>query len=185
MFASLRVPYTGLIILLGFIGGILFNIFSNDDTILTITATSPDLLVAIFLPALVFQSAYRTEYHAFMKSLYSILLLSIVGYFISLFSISVLNKYLFRFQQWTFLQCLILGIIVSTTRPVTLMRQAGLSFYFITYFFYNTNSIDYGKTKRLNIILEGESVINNSLAIILFNAMKIFVVNDQTWHSMI
>jgi NhaP-type Na+/H+ or K+/H+ antiporter len=70
-----------------------------------------------------------------VKSLYSILLLSIIGYFISLFSISSLNKYLFFFQQWSFLQCLILGIILSATRPITLMRQAGLSLYF-----YNTNS---------------------------------------------
>jgi NhaP-type Na+/H+ or K+/H+ antiporter len=125
MFASLRVPYTGLIICIGFIGGILFNIFSKDDTFLTITTSSSDLLLAVFLPALIFESAYRTEYHAFMKSLYSILLLSVVGYFISLFSISILNKYLFFFQQWSVLQCSILGIILSATRPITLMRQAG------------------------------------------------------------
>ncbi|CAF0872148.1 unnamed protein product [Rotaria sordida] len=166
IFASLRVPYTGLIIFLGFIGGILFNIFTKNDTFLTITTSSPDLLVGIFLPALVFESVYRTEYHAFMKSLYSILLFSIVGYFISLFSISTLNKYLFLFQQWTFLQCLILGIILSPTRPITLMCQA-----------------DYGKTKRLSIILEGEAVINNSLAIILFNAIKNLVINNQSWHT--
>ncbi|CAF3463067.1 unnamed protein product [Rotaria sp. Silwood1] len=166
IFVSLRVPYAGLIILIGFIGGILFNIFTKDDTFLTITTSSPDLVVGIFLPALVFESAYRIEYHAFMKSLYSILLFSIVGYFISLFSISTLNKCLFLFQQWTFLQCLILGIILSATRPITLMRQA-----------------DYGKTKRLSIILEGEAIINNSLAIILFNAIKSFVVDDQLWHT--
>ncbi|CAF3526435.1 unnamed protein product [Rotaria sp. Silwood1] len=168
IFVSLRVPYAGLIILIGFIGGILFNIFTKDDTFLTITTSSPDLVVGIFLPALVFESAYRIEYHAFMKSLYSILLFSIVGYFISLFSISTLNKCLFLFQQWTFLQCLILGIILSATRPITLMRQA-----------------DYGKTKRLSIILEGEAIINNSLAIILFNAIKSFVVDDQLWHTVV
>ncbi|CAF2887026.1 unnamed protein product [Rotaria sp. Silwood2] len=129
IFASLRIPYTGLIILIGFIGGILFNIFTKDDTFLTITTASPDLLVGIFLPALVFESAYRTEYHAFMKSLYSILLFSIVGYLISLFSISTLNKCLFLFQQWTFLQCLMLGIILSITRPITLMRQTAIKFF--------------------------------------------------------
>jgi NhaP-type Na+/H+ or K+/H+ antiporter len=141
--------------------------------------------MAIFLPILVFESAYRTEYHAFMKSLYSILLLSVVGYFISLFSISILNKYLFFFQQWNFLQCLTLGIILSATRPVTLMRPAG--WFTIVFYCSNPNliSIDYGKTKRLSIILEGETVINNCLAIILFNNIKNFVVNDQTWHSMI
>jgi len=131
MFISLRIPYTGVIIFIGFIGGILFNIFSDDDTFLMITTSSPDLLVAIFLPILVFESAYRIEYHAFMKSLYFILILSVVGYFISLFSISILNKYLFFFQQWNFLQCLTLGIILSATRPVTLLRPAGLLLYVI------------------------------------------------------
>jgi len=185
MFASLRIPYTGVILLIGFIGGILFNIFSDDDTFIILITSSPDLLMAIFLPILVFESAYRTEYHAFMKSLYSILLLSIVGYFISLFSISILNKYLLFFQQWNFLQCLTLGIILSATRPVTLMRPSG--WFIILFYSSNPNliSIDYGKTKRLSIILEGETVINNCLAVILFNTIKNFVVNDQTWHSMI
>ncbi|CAF3376108.1 unnamed protein product [Rotaria socialis] len=164
VFASLRVPYTGLIICIGLIGGILFNIFSKDNTFLSITISSPDLLAGIFLPALIFESAYRVEYHAFMKSFYSILLFSIIGYFTSLFSISIINKYLFFFQQWTFFQCLILGVILSATKPITLMRQT-----------------DYGKTKRFITILEDEAVINNSLAIVLFNALKIVVVNENTW----
>ena len=123
MFAPLRIPYTGVILLLGFIGGILFNTFSTDETFLRITTESPDLLVAIFLPTLIFELAYRIEYHAFMKSFYSILIISTIAYFISIFCISLMNRYLFFFQHWTFLQCLILGIIVSATRPVTLMRQ--------------------------------------------------------------
>ncbi|CAF1576337.1 unnamed protein product, partial [Adineta ricciae] len=167
MFAPLRIPYTGLILLLGFIGGILFNTFSTDETFLRITTESPDLLVAIFLPTLVFELAYRIEYHAFMKSFYSILIISTIAYFVSIFCISLMNRYLFFFQHWTFLQCLILGIIVSATRPVTLMRQ-----------------IDYGKTKRLNIFLEGEAMINNNLAIIMFTGMKSFVVNDELWDAM-
>jgi NhaP-type Na+/H+ or K+/H+ antiporter len=125
LFAPLRIPYTGVIIFISFIGGILFNIFIHDDTFLILTTSSPDLLIGIFLPILVFESAYRTEYHAFIKSLYSILFLSIIGYFISVFSITILNKYLFFFQHWTFLQCLALGMILSATRPVTLMRPAG------------------------------------------------------------
>jgi NhaP-type Na+/H+ or K+/H+ antiporter len=65
------------------------------------------------------------------------------------------------------------------------MRPAG--WFTIVFYCSNPNliSIDYGKTKRLSIILEGETVINNCLAIILFNNIKNFVVNDQTWHSMI
>ena len=149
--------------MISFLGGILLNIFTTDETFHTIISSSPDLLVAMFLPILIFESAYRIEYHAFMKSLYFILLLSICGYFISLLSISILNKYLFYFQHWTFVQCLILGIILSVTRPVTLMHP-----------------LDYGKTKRLNIILEGETVINTCLGIILFNAAKTYaVVNNH------
>lgn len=186
LFAPLRIPYTGVIIFISFIGGILFNIFIHDNTFLILTTSSPDLLIGIFLPILVFESAYRTEYHAFMKSLYSILFLSIIGYFISVFSITILNKYLFFFQQWTFLQCLALGMILSATRPVTLMRPAGcLSSLFYNYLVRILFQLDYGKTKRLIIILESETVINNCLAIILFNSIKAFVVNDQTWHSML
>ncbi len=172
-----------MIILISLIGGILFNIFTDDDTFHTITTSSPDLLIAIFLPVLVFELAYRIEYHALMKSLYTILILSIVGYFISLFSISIVNKYLFFFQQWTFLQCFMLGIILSATRPVKLMRSAGLYFVFDNSYSHLI-SIDYGKTKRLKVILEGETMINNCLTVILYNSTKTFVIHDQTWHSM-
>ena len=127
MFVSLRLPYTGVILCISLIGGILFNVLINDETFHTITTSSPDLLLAIFLPVLVFESAYRTEYHAFIKSLYSILILSMIGYFLSLIGITVLNKYLLFFQGWSLLQCVILGVILSATRPVTIMRPAGLS----------------------------------------------------------
>ena len=125
MFASLRLPYTGVILCICLIGGILFNIFTHDETFHTITTSSPDLLLGILLPVLVFESAYRTEYHAFIKSLYSILILSMIGYFLSLIGITILNKYLLFFQGWSWLQCVILAIILSATRPVTIMRPAG------------------------------------------------------------
>lgn len=87
--------------------------------------------MGIFLPILIFESASRIEYHTLMKSFYSILFLSIIVYFISVFSITLLNKYLFFFHQWTFLQCLTLGIIFSITRPVTLMRPAGVYYHIL------------------------------------------------------
>lgn len=52
------------------------------------------------------------------------------------------------------------------------------------YFNENCIGIDYGKTKRLIVILEGETVINNCLAVILFNGIKTAVVHHQTWQSM-
>ena len=45
-------------------------------------------------------------------------------------------------------------------------------------------SIDYGKSKRLRIILEGESMINTSLAILLFNKIKDFAFEQQKWNSL-
>lgn len=181
LLAPLRVPYTGVILSVGLVGGVLFNIFSQDDTFVTITTASPDVHVGIFLPTLIFESAYRTEYHAFMKSISPILSISIVGYFTVVASISLVARYLFFFQQWTYLECLLLGVTVSATRPVTLMRRAGLiSELLLT----QANvCIDYGRTKRLSVLLEGETVINNSLALVLFNTLKRFTVNGQSWNS--
>lgn len=48
----------------------------------------------------------------------------------------------------------------------------------------NVIEIDYGKTKRLIVILEGETIVNNCLAVVLFNGFKTAVVNHQTWQSM-
>jgi NhaP-type Na+/H+ or K+/H+ antiporter len=41
-------------------------------------------------------------------------------------------------------------------------------------------SLDYGKAKRLRILLGGEAVINNSLAIVLFKATKTFAIDDRS-----
>ena len=125
IFSGWRIPYTGVVLLIGFLGGSLFSVFHEEDAFLTLTTLSPDFLMAISLPALIFESAYRTEHHAFIKSLWSILPLSVIGYVAVLLGLSLANKYLFAFQQWTYRRCLLLGIILSATKPVTVMQQAG------------------------------------------------------------
>ena len=42
------------------------------------------------------------------------------------------------------------------------------------------SSLDYGKAKRLRVLLEGEAMINNSLAIVLFNAIKTFAIDQRS-----
>ena len=112
--------------MIGLLGGILFNLVANDNTFLILTTSSSDFLFAIFLPVLIFESAYRIEYHSFIKSLQSIVFLSVPGYLASTIILSIWNRYIFSFQHWTYVQCLMLGIIFSVTKPVTMKYQTGL-----------------------------------------------------------
>ena len=123
IFASFRLPYTSVILCIGLLAGVVFHLVSDDQTFVTLTKSSPDFLLAIFLPVLIFDSAYRIEYHALIKSLYSILILSLLGYLLSLIFLTIFNRYIFVFQQWTVLQSLVLALIVSLSNHQTGARS--------------------------------------------------------------
>ena len=125
IFASLRLPYTSVILCIGLLSGLVFHLISDDQTFVTLTKSSPDFLLAIFLPALIFESAYRIEYHSLIKSLYSILVLSLLGYLLSLLVLTIFNRYAFAFEQWTVLQSLVLSVIISLSKPVLINHQTG------------------------------------------------------------
>jgi hypothetical protein len=54
---------------IGVLAGLVFQLVSDDQTFVNLTKSSPDFLLAIFLPALIFESAYRIEYHALIKDI--------------------------------------------------------------------------------------------------------------------
>ena len=129
-------------------GGVLADIL-RSLTSLQITA---DMVMFVFLPALVFESALSIDVHRLMDDIGPILFLAVVGLLISTFAIAFP---LYWMTGMGLVVCILLGCIVSATDPVAVVALFK----------------DLGAPKRLNILVEGESLFNDATAIVLFGIL--------------
>lgn len=114
---------------------------------------SPEVILYIFLPALIFESAFNIEARQLRHNLLPILILAIPGLLLSTFLIgafiSVVTSIIFS-TSIPFPAALLLGAILSATDPVAviaLFKQLGAP-------------------KRLTILVEGESLFNDATSIV-------------------
>ena len=128
--------------------GVIADIF-RSLTSLQITA---DMVMFVFLPALVFESALSIDVHRLMEDIGAILFLAVVGLLISTIAVALP---LYWVTGMGLVVCLLLGCIVSATDPVAVVALFK----------------DLGAPKRLNILVEGESLFNDATAIVLFGIL--------------
>ncbi len=152
----LKLPYTILLVLVGLVIVPISQIPTLepvfgflDDLVLT-----PQLLFFIFLPILIFESAFNMNVRKIVESIWSISALAIVGLVISSFIIATALYLLFPLIgiEVPFIVTLLFGAIISSTDPVAVLAL------FKTY----------GAPKRLSLIFEGESLFNDGTAVALF-----------------
>jgi monovalent cation/hydrogen antiporter len=110
----------------------------------------PELALALFLPPLLQISAYRTDWPAFKSNLRPILLLAIGAVFFTAAAIAVVAKALLPGLPWW--AAVALGAIVSPPDAVaasSVLKRFDLP-------------------KRLVVVLEGESLINDAASLVLY-----------------
>ncbi|MDD5770035.1 MAG: cation:proton antiporter [Candidatus Gracilibacteria bacterium] len=115
---------------------------------------TPDMLFYVFLPILIFESAYNINYKDLLKSIYSIFSLSIFGLILSVLTIATGMYYVFPLFGFNipFLVCLLFGSLISATDTVAVLTMF--------------KSI--GAPKRVVTIFEGESLFNDGTSLALF-----------------
>jgi len=115
---------------------------------------TPDVLLYVFLPILLFESAYNINYKLLLKNITSISILSIVGVFLSAVIIGWWLYILLPLVgfQIPFLVCLLFGSLISATDPIAVLATF--------------KSV--GAPRRLSIIFEWESLFNDGTAVALF-----------------
>ena len=111
-----------------------------------------ELVMFVFLPALVFESALSIDVHRLMEDIGSILFLAVVGLLISTVAVGLPLHWA---TGMGLVVCLLLGSIVSATDPVAVMALFK----------------ELGAPKRLTILVEGESLFNDATAIVLFGIL--------------
>lgn len=110
----------------------------------------PELALALFLPPLLQLSAYRTDWPAFRSNLRPILLLAVGAVFFSAAAVAVVAKLIVPTLPWW--AAIALGAIVAPPDAVaatSVLKQFRLP-------------------KRIIVVLEGESLINDASSLVLY-----------------
>lgn len=151
-----KVPYTVMLVLMGIIIALLAQVpfLYRYVSFLSEVKLTPDLLFYIFLPILIFESAYNMNIRKMLDSAWTILALAIVGLFISTFVIAGLLYVILPLIGISipFVMALLFGAIISSTDPVAVLALFK----------------EYGAPKKLTMIFEGESLFNDGTAVALF-----------------
>eukprot|EP01084_Bolivina_argentea_P058669 107129_1 len=157
-------PYTVVLLLIGmFLGWI----EDKADTILgegiaQVKNISPHLLLGALLPPLIFESAFGCNWHVMWREFGQSNLLAFPGVIINAILTAIFCVYVFPYG-WSWSEAITFGSIVSATDPVAVV--AILS--------------ELGASKRLSTLIEGESLLNDGSAFVIFSIALEFVKGED------
>ncbi|MBZ0106610.1 MAG: sodium:proton antiporter [Sulfuricella denitrificans] len=149
---KIRVPYSVLLVAVGFLLIPLSQV-SIFSYITSFHLTS-ELLFYIFLPILIFESAFNMNIRKIGENIGAISALAIVGLLVSAFFIAFAGYWglkLIGFEA-PFIIVLLFGALISATDPVAILALFK----------------DFGAPRRLALIFEGESLFNDATSLALF-----------------
>ncbi|MEC4895227.1 MAG: sodium:proton antiporter [Oscillatoria sp. PMC 1051.18] len=135
-----KIPYTLLLVIVG-LGLAFVNI--------RLVNLSPELILEIFLPPLLFEAAWNINWRELKANWLPVILFAVVGVIISVLGISFA---LSSFTSISLATALLVGASLSATDPVSvvaLFRELGAG-------------------KRLTVLMEGESLFNDGVAVVAF-----------------
>jgi CPA1 family monovalent cation:H+ antiporter len=148
----LRMPYTvGLVIV-----GAGLAIFYGQEPL----EVNPDIILGVFIPPLIFEAAFHLPINELRRNIFSILRLAIIGVLITTFLVGFI---VFFGAGIPLKFAVIFGAIIAATDPVAviaLFRSMGVP-------------------KRLQVLVEGESLLNDGTAIVVVNIAVAVAITDQ------
>ena len=145
---QLHVPYTVALVLTG-LGLSILNLFTPPHL-------TKELLFSVFLPGLLFEAAFHVEFREFWRNRLAIASLAVPGVaaavaLTTLILTPVVNT-LHLEQDFTWQYALVFGALISATDPLAVVAVFR----------------SLGAPRRLSILLDGESLLNDGTAIVFF-----------------
>ncbi len=113
---------------------------------------SPELVFYVFLPTIIFESAYQLDFRQFRRVLPEVSLLATLGLGLSALVIALGLSTLLQLDWGA---ALIFGVLISATDPVSVLAIFK----------------ELRVPKRLSTIVEGESLINDATALVIFGVL--------------
>jgi len=136
----------------------LFNTIAN---VFVNPPLDSEMILYIFLPLLLFQTALTLDVRRIFEDIGPILLMAVVAVIVATIFIGFA---LHPLSDMSLIACLLLGSIVATTDPVAVVAIFR----------------DIGAPARLGRIVEGESLLNDAAAIVIFVLLVEILVGKQT-----
>ena len=161
-----QIPYTVALLIIGLGMGLIQRGTFFDDyvplfghSLALIADISPHLIMFIFLPTLIFESAFAMEVHLFKRMFVQIALLAVPGLMLAALLTAALVKWTFPWG-WEWPMCFLFGALISATDPVAVVALLK----------------EVSSRKRLETLIEGESLLNDGAAIVFFTIFYGLVV---------
>lgn len=161
---KINFPYTVLLVIVGLLlvplSQVSFFNFINHFEL------TPEILFFVFLPVLLFESAYNINYRQLLNNWKSISTLAVIWLIISAFIVWAWLYFLFPFIWFEipFLVCLLFWVLISATDPVAVLAIF--------------KSI--WAPRRLALIFEWESLFNDGTALALFLIVLWIIIEWST-----
>ena len=158
-FKRLNFPYTVGLVIIGLVLGFLTGLVSPLESF-TALSLSPHLILYIFVPPLIFESAINLDNKLLLQTLAPSMTLAGPGL---LLSAGIMGGFLSWVTPLSFSEALLFGALVSATDPVAviaLFKQLGAP-------------------RRLMMLVEGESMLNDATAIVLFDVILVVITQGQ------
>ena len=179
-------PFTVLLLIIGLVLGVVnrlgyfggFHLFNFEFEFTAISKSidfaahmDPHMLLFIFLPILIFEASYAMDLHTFKKTSTNAILLAVPGILMALgltAATAMGLKYAgIGLGAWNWPLALMFGAIVSATDPVAVVALLK----------------DLGASKKLGTLIEGESLLNDGTAIVLFMVFFLGITGEASDNS--
>lgn len=152
-----RFPYTvGLVIV-----GVLITIFLPEKPDLA-PELAREVILLLLLPPLVFEAALHIEFSEFRENMLQVLVFAVPGVLLTTALVAWMLMMITGLPMGTML---VFGALVSATDPVAvtaIFRELGLP-------------------KRLGLLMEGESLLNDATAIVVFGLILEYVIHPTAF----
>jgi CPA1 family monovalent cation:H+ antiporter len=113
---------------------------------------SHDLILLVLLPPLLFEGAATTDLERLRRNIVPVLGLAVPGLLVSVLALGVAGQYAFGFDL---LVALLFAAMVLPTDPVSVLALFE----------------ELGAPERLSVLVEGESLVNDGVGVVLFTAL--------------
>lgn len=121
---------------------------------------SPEVMLFIFLPALIFESGFALDARQLTRDLPAVLILAIPGMLLSTF---IVGLGVWLALDTRLIIALVFGALISATDPVAVVALFK----------------ELGAPNRLNVLVEGESLLNDATAIVAFSILLAIAVEGS------
>lgn len=164
----LPIPFTALLLIIGIVLGSFsrlgyFEMWGSldvsfiKDSLYNAAHIDPHLLFYIFLPILIFEAAFAMDFHTFKKTAVNSIVLAVPGILVAIIlsaliviAIDYFDIGLEGWSNWSL--ALLFGAVISATDPVAVVALLK----------------ELGASKKLGTTIEGESLLNDGTAIVIF-----------------